>query len=464
MHETQSLADLAPTDCLVVEDSLAGIVSAKSAGMWAVGVPNTYTAQQLLEAGADDVILGLADLTPSWIDRRFASIRSIFSTVTSSQYAVRKSTRSRGMIVPCDKASSKRLAQNAESLACLAGSASPGCTCDNRPGCRGRRASTRLAGGAFEPAIVGDRRFFVLINLATWSTCCARRMCLVNAWVCIVGNPFRPLFAWQEACAASNRSWCRASCSTQTWRAVLPLLGPVVPWVIGGLRVAERQKRWHLTLDRLTAPLGNGSVCVSQGVLRFSRDIARLDPARLTVIPNGIEIAPFDAAMPVPRAELGIPDHVHVALYVGRLDQQKGLPDLLDAAEQVISKKPDWHLALAGDGPCRDWLLQQIANRTALRGKVHWLGHRDDIPNVLKSADVLVHPSLWEGMPNSVLEAMAAGLAVIGTAVEGTEDLVVPGPYRLASAPARCLNALARALLEAAESPEWLDAYGRAGS
>jgi beta-phosphoglucomutase len=69
---TKKLTNLAPMNCLVVEDSLAGIVSAKSAGMWAVGVPNTYTTEQLLEAGADDVILGLGNLTPQWIDRRFA--------------------------------------------------------------------------------------------------------------------------------------------------------------------------------------------------------------------------------------------------------------------------------------------------------------------------------------------------------------------------------------------------------
>ena len=69
---TKKLTDLAAMNCLVVEDSLAGLVAAKSAGMWAVGVPNTYTAEQLLEAGADDVIPGLGDLTPTWIDRRFA--------------------------------------------------------------------------------------------------------------------------------------------------------------------------------------------------------------------------------------------------------------------------------------------------------------------------------------------------------------------------------------------------------
>ena len=64
---------LTAASCLVVEDSLAGIVSAKAAGMRAVGVPNTYTALQLREAGADDVVDGLASLTPEWIERRFAS-------------------------------------------------------------------------------------------------------------------------------------------------------------------------------------------------------------------------------------------------------------------------------------------------------------------------------------------------------------------------------------------------------
>ena len=235
-----------------------------------------------------------------------------------------------------------------------------------------------------------------------------------------------------------------------------------LPWVIGGLRVAERQKRWHLTLDRLTASLTTGSVCVSEGVLRFSRDSAGLDPRRLTVVPNGIEIARFDAAIPAPRNTLGIPDHVHLALYVGRLDQQKGLPDLLDAAERVIALKNNWHLALAGDGPCRDWLLDQISKRSAFHGKVHWLGRRDDIPNVLKSADVLVLASLWEGMPNSVLEAMAAGITVIGTAVEGTEDLVINGDTGWLVPPGDA-STLAGAMLEATKSSDRLKRYGEAG-
>jgi len=65
--------DFAAGDCLVIEDSLAGIASAKGAGMRAIGVPNTYTALQLRQAGADEVVDGLATLTPEWIERRFAS-------------------------------------------------------------------------------------------------------------------------------------------------------------------------------------------------------------------------------------------------------------------------------------------------------------------------------------------------------------------------------------------------------
>ena len=234
------------------------------------------------------------------------------------------------------------------------------------------------------------------------------------------------------------------------------------PWVVSGLRVAERQRLWHLVIDRLTARWAIGSVCVSRGVMRFSCKVVGLNPARLTVIPNGIDPAPFDEAPPVPRAVIGIPDAAPLALCVSRLDVQKGLPDLLDAADQVILQRPDWHLALAGDGPSRTWLLAQLAERPRLRENVHWLGHCDDIPGLLKSADVLVHASLWEGMPNAVLEAMAARRPVIGTVVEGTEDLVIAGQTGWLVPPGN-VAALCRTLIEAADSPVARFSYGEAG-
>jgi starch synthase (maltosyl-transferring) len=235
--------------------------------------------------------------------------------------------------------------------------------------------------------------------------------------------------------------------------ARLAALGAGRPWVVGGIRVAERRARWHLTLDRLTSALTTGSVCVSEGVLRFSRDIAGLHPDRLTVIPNGIDPAPFDAARPLNRDQLGIPRDAHLALYVGRLDPQKGLPDLLHAAESLVASQPSWHLVLVGDGPDRGWLQNRLAMSLQLQERVHWLGRRDDVPSLLKTADVLVLPSYWEGMPNVILEAMAAGLPVVATAVEGTEDLIL---HRETGClvPARDPTKLAQALTEMIHSPD----------
>jgi len=243
-------------------------------------------------------------------------------------------------------------------------------------------------------------------------------------------------------------------------RLAAPLAG--FPEVVGGIRVAERQKRWHRTLDRLTARLARGSVCVSEGVRRFSVETAGLDPGRLVVIPNGVDPSRFDEAVPVSRSEFGAADADFLALAVGRLDVQKGLADLLAAAERVIPARPRFRLAIVGDGPLRDWLGAEVAARPVLAERVLQLGRRDDVPGLLRSADLLVHAALWEGMPNVVLEAMAARLPVVATAVEGAEDLVVPGLTGWLVPPA-APDRLARALVEAVDDPGGSREMGRAG-
>jgi len=241
------------------------------------------------------------------------------------------------------------------------------------------------------------------------------------------------------------------------------LAGPMAghPWVVGGLRVAERQRRWHLTLDRLTSRLSTGSVCVSEGVRRFSIQEARLDPGRLVVIPNGVDPAPIDLARPIDRGSIGLPPDAFLTLYVGRLDPQKGLAGLLEAVGRIIPGRPDWHLVLVGDGPDRDVLTGRVESDPCLKDRVHLLGRRDDVPGLLKAADLLVLPSLWEGMPNVVLEAMAARLAVVGTSVEGTEDLVVPGQTGWLVPPGD-VDALTSALVAAASDRPRLRRFGEA--
>jgi glycosyltransferase involved in cell wall biosynthesis len=252
-------------------------------------------------------------------------------------------------------------------------------------------------------------------------------------------------------------------------RLAVPLAGRPAPWVVGGLRVAERRKPWHVALDRMTARLATGSVCVSEGVRRFSREAGGWPDERLTVIPNAVAVAPIDraAAAALPRSALGLEDVAEgafLSLFVGRLDSQKGLPVLLEAAERAVVARPDhdWHFALAGGGPERDRLTADAASRPALAGRVHWLGLRGDVPALMHACDLLVLPSLWEGMPNVVLEAMTARRAVVATRVEGTEDLVTPGRTGWLVTPGDS-DALAAALLEAAADPDRRSRYGQAG-
>lgn len=196
------------------------------------------------------------------------------------------------------------------------------------------------------------------------------------------------------------------------------------PCLVGGIRVAEREKLWHLRLDRLTIPLCNGAVCVSEGVRRFSKTVGGWPEERLVVIPNGVDPTPIDQAEPIPREQLGIPREAFLALFVGRLEIQKGVMNLLDAVERLLPDCPDFHIGLAGEGPERRHLTERLSRSPKLAANIHVLGPRRDVPALLKTADLFVLPSLWEGMPNALLESMVAGIPAVATRVEGTEELI----------------------------------------
>lgn len=226
-----------------------------------------------------------------------------------------------------------------------------------------------------------------------------------------------------------------------------------VPVRISGLRVAERQSGWHTLLDRWTQSLVTMNVCVSEGVARFSTGEAGLSPAKLAVIHNGIDIESFSHVEPAERREFGIPEKAPVLLGVGRLHVQKGWTILLEAFEAVLANIPAAHLLIAGEGPERCQLEQWLAARPAVRANTHLLGRRGDIPRLLRMATTFVLSSQWEGMPNVVLEAMAADCPVVATAVEGVPELVTDGVTGLSvppGDPGRVADAVTRMLLDPA--------------
>ncbi|MFN3652864.1 MAG: glycosyltransferase [Armatimonadota bacterium] len=157
-----------------------------------------------------------------------------------------------------------------------------------------------------------------------------------------------------------------------------------------------------------------------------------LPEQRLQVIHDGVDPSPIDAADPAgAREELGARPGQVVAITVARLVPEKGHAFLLQALSG-LPEELDYKLWIAGVGPELEALVEE-RDRLGLSGKVDFLGFRTDVPRLLRAADLMVHPSRREGAPNSVREAMAAGLPVIAVAASGTPEVVAHGETGLLS-------------------------------
>ena len=149
---------------------------------------------------------------------------------------------------------------------------------------------------------------------------------------------------------------------------------------------------------------------------------------KVTTIINGVDCHRFacpPAARDRLRVELGVRDSDLVIGSVGRLSYEKNYGLLLDAAAGVLTRFPI-RVLLVGDGPETDSLRSQAAS-LGLEDRVIMPEERRDVPELMSAMDVFVLPSLIEGLPNTVLEAMCAGLPVVATSVGGTPDVVAHG-------------------------------------
>lgn len=232
----------------------------------------------------------------------------------------------------------------------------------------------------------------------------------------VVGRLTRALREWRPALLQTFLFHANLAGRWAAWRAG-------VPATVCGLRVAERDAPWRMRLDRWSQRLVRMNVCVSQGVADFALREVGLPPHKLCVIRNGVEFERFAQARAVDWTACGLPPDATVFLFIGRLHPQKGPELLLEAATPWLKQQSSLHLVYVGEGPLRAELEQQIENRGVM-SQVHLLGRRDDVPALLKGAAALVLPSRWEGLPNVVLEAMAAGCPVIATDVEGTREVL----------------------------------------
>jgi len=179
-------------------------------------------------------------------------------------------------------------------------------------------------------------------------------------------------------------------------------------------------------IDRYLARKTDRIVVNSRGVRDFYIRHG-LPTEKLEVIPNGV---PPGQPSPVTRqqllAELGLPENCSLVGLIARLWPQKRVKDAIWAADLLKVIRDDVHLLIIGDGPQRD-RLRRFRDQCQIRDKVHFLGHRDDVPRIVPHLDVLWSTSAYEGQSNAIMEAMAAGVPVAATDIPGTRELIEQG-------------------------------------
>jgi glycosyltransferase involved in cell wall biosynthesis len=160
-----------------------------------------------------------------------------------------------------------------------------------------------------------------------------------------------------------------------------------------------------------------------QAFLRWSPG---LEPDYVEVVREGVDLSRFEvgeASRAAARAKWGLPNGDAVVSSVARLSTMKGLDNLLLAAPRVFERHANVRFLVAGEGDQRQRLIE-LRDHLGLSERFHFLGHVEDVPSLLAASDILCHPSLADGLPNAVVEAMASGVPVVASNVCGIPDAV----------------------------------------
>lgn len=195
---------------------------------------------------------------------------------------------------------------------------------------------------------------------------------------------------------------------------------PRYKWLLG-------IKKWgHRVLYKIGSRWVSGIIVVAEDVRKEVVGYFGELEGKITLIINSVDINRYQTPgdRKKIRHELGIDETSPVMALVATFKVQKGHRYLIDAMSIVCEKFPGLHLLFIGDGELRNELKEQVYSLN-LEKQIHFLGIRKDVPGLLSASDYFVLPSLWEGLPMALLEAMASGLPVIATDVSGTREVVV---------------------------------------
>ena len=220
-----------------------------------------------------------------------------------------------------------------------------------------------------------------------------------------------------------------------------------------------------LSIERLLAPLVDRFVAVSHDEKAALVCAGVAQPDRVSVVWNGIDVARFQAGqvdMAALRRELGVPADAVMISTVCRLFKPRDFDTLLQAMRQVVAVGVSVHLVIVGDGPLRDEIMTQVA-ALDLAQHVTLAGWRRDMAAIYAASDLFVLTTWgWEGLPLTVLEAMAAGKAVVASRAGGIPEEVVEGETGLL-VEQHNVTGLAAALTRLVADPEMRQRMGAAG-
>ena len=218
-----------------------------------------------------------------------------------------------------------------------------------------------------------------------------------------------------------------------------------------------------LLLEHLSYAAADAVIAVSHGLVDFLERAEGLPRHKTIVIENGVDagIAAGAPGRAAARRMLGAPGDVPLLGTVGRLCEQKGQAWLIRALPAIRTAIPGVRLMIAGDGPLRAALGDEAA-LAGVGAAVTLLGHRPDVTTLLAAIDLFVLPSLWEGLPLALLEAMAMARPIVAARAVGIEETMSDGVEGLL-VPPRDAAALAAAVIRVLKDPVLGRRLGEAG-
>jgi glycosyltransferase involved in cell wall biosynthesis len=184
-----------------------------------------------------------------------------------------------------------------------------------------------------------------------------------------------------------------------------------------------------LALDKSTNRFAHHIIAVAAACRDFLTTHESIPPEKISLVPNAIDLrrfSPGEVSRDEARARLGLPAGSRIVAGVGRLNPQKNFALFLDIAVQLAPRFPALHFLLAGEGP-EGQMLREKASALGIANSVTFSGYVADTRLVYLAADVLLMPSRYEGLPMTLLEAMAMGLPVVASKLDGIAEVISDG-------------------------------------